>query len=93
MGKKILVVDDNKETVHSLNFALEKNGYDVVYAYDGQEGYLKAAEIQPDLILLDIMMPVMDGYTMDRHLKENPEPADPTSSGEPRLTGVDGSTP
>jgi CheY-like chemotaxis protein len=72
MAKKILVVDDNKETVHSLNFALEKNGYEVVYAYDGQEGYLKAAEITPDLILLDIMMPVMDGYTMNRHLKENP---------------------
>jgi CheY-like chemotaxis protein len=72
MPKKILVVDDNKETVHSLNFALEKNGYEVIYAYDGQEGYLMATETKPDLILLDIMMPVMDGYTMNRHLKENP---------------------
>ncbi|HCV43627.1 MAG TPA: DNA-binding response regulator, partial [Bacteroidetes bacterium] len=59
MGMRILVVDDNKETVHSLNFALEKNGYEVIYAYDGQEGYLMATETKPDLILLDIMMPVM----------------------------------
>ncbi len=73
MPKKILVIDDNKETVMSLNFALEKAGYQVDYAYDGQEGYLKAIEFMPDLIILDIMMPVMDGFTMNRHLKENPQ--------------------
>jgi CheY-like chemotaxis protein len=71
--KKILVIDDNKETVMSLNFALEKAGYQVDYAYDGQEGYLKAIEFMPDLIILDIMLPVMDGFTMNRHLKENPQ--------------------
>jgi DNA-binding response OmpR family regulator len=73
MPKKILVIDDNKETVMSLNFALEKAGYQVDYAYDGQEGYLKAIEFMPDLIILDIMLPVMDGFTMNRHLKENPQ--------------------
>jgi two-component system alkaline phosphatase synthesis response regulator PhoP len=73
MPKKILVIDDNKETVMSLNFALEKAGYQVDYAYDGQEGYLKAIDFKPDLIILDIMMPVMDGFTMNRHLKENPQ--------------------
>jgi two-component system, OmpR family, response regulator VicR len=71
--KKILVIDDNKETVMSLNFALEKAGYQVDYAYDGQEGYTKALDFLPDLIILDIMMPVMDGFTMNRHLKENPQ--------------------
>ena len=73
MAKKILVIDDNKETVMSLNFALEKAGYKVDYAYDGQEGYMKAIEFLPDLIILDVMMPVMDGFTMNRHLKENPQ--------------------
>lgn len=73
MAKKILVIDDNKETVMSLNFALEKAGYQVDYAYDGQEGYLKAIEFMPHLIILDVMMPVMDGFTMNRHLKENPQ--------------------
>lgn len=73
MPKKILVIDDNKETVMSLNFALEKAGYQVGYAYDGQEGYMKALEFLPDLIILDVMMPVMDGFTMNRHLKENPQ--------------------
>lgn len=73
MPKKILVIDDNKETVMSLNFALEKAGYRVDYAYDGQEGYMKAVEFMPDLIILDVMMPVMDGFTMNRHLKENPQ--------------------
>ena len=73
MPKKILVIDDNKETVMSLNFALEKAGYKVDYAYDGQEGYMKAIDFLPDLIILDVMMPVMDGFTMNRHLKENPQ--------------------
>src|SRR5438876_1049009 len=73
MPKKVLLIDDNKETVMSLHFALEKAGYQVDYAYDGQEGYTKAVEVNPDLIILDIMMPVMDGFTMNRHLKENPQ--------------------
>jgi DNA-binding response OmpR family regulator len=76
MPKKILVIDDNKETVMSLNFALEKAGFQVGYAYDGQEGYTKAMEFMPDLIILDVMMPVMDGFTMNRHLKENPQTRD-----------------
>ncbi|MBI4397359.1 MAG: response regulator [Elusimicrobia bacterium] len=73
MPKKILIVDDNRDTVVSLNYALEKTGYEVAYAYDGQEGYIKAVEWQPNLIVLDVMMPVMDGYTMNRHLKDNPQ--------------------
>ena len=73
MPKKILVVDDNRDTVIGLNFALERAGYEVAYAYDGQEGYIMAMEFKPDIIILDVMMPVMDGVTMNRHLKENPE--------------------
>ena len=72
MNKKLLVVDDNKDTVELMQHVLEKAGYEVVAAYNGQEGYQKAQETRPDAILLDIMMPIMDGYTMNQRLKENP---------------------
>ena len=71
MPKKILVVDDNKDTVAMIKTLLEKAGFDVATAPDGQEGYRKAQEVMPDMILLDIMMPIMDGFTMNKLLKEN----------------------
>lgn len=73
MSKKCLVVDDNIETVDIVSFLLKKAGYDVVAAYDGEKGLSAAQTILPDLILLDIMMPVMDGLTMNQHLKEDPK--------------------
>ncbi len=76
MKAKILIIDDNKETVMSVGYALEREGFEVITAYDGQEGYLKAIEHYPDLLILDIMMPVMDGFSMNRHLKENPQTQD-----------------
>ena len=73
MTKKILVVDDNEDTVMLMKRVLEKEGYETVTAYNGLEGYQKAQQTHPDLILLDIMMPIMDGFTMNQHLKGNPE--------------------
>ena len=59
-----------------LKLNLENAGYEVSSAHNGQEGYQKAREFLPDLILLDIMMPVMDGYTMNCYLKEDPNTRD-----------------
>jgi CheY-like chemotaxis protein len=71
MVKKILVVDDREDAVAIVRRMLVKEGYEVTSASNGQEGYLKAQEVLPDAILLDMMMPIMDGYTMNRQLKEN----------------------
>jgi adenylate cyclase len=67
--KKILVVDDEADTVAFTKKRLEKFGYEVVTACDGEEGIKQVTEGKPDLILLDIMMPRMNGLTMLRHLK------------------------
>ena len=62
MDRKILIVDDEKNIVEIIAFNLKKEGYQVIKAADGEEGVKKAMEENPDLILLDIMMPKMDGY-------------------------------
>ncbi|MFH1654327.1 MAG: response regulator [Pseudomonadota bacterium] len=67
--KKILIIDDEKDLVDLLSQRLEAYGYDVVAAYDGEEGLDKARKTHPNLILLDIMMPKMDGYQVCRFLK------------------------
>ncbi|MDD5432123.1 MAG: response regulator [Candidatus Omnitrophica bacterium] len=70
MGKKkILVVDDEPSLVEMLKMRLELNDFNVVTASDGQEGMLKAKSEKPDLILLDILMPNMDGYSFVREIK------------------------
>ena len=71
--KKILVVDDERDLVETLVFRLEALGYAVLTAYNGQEGLDKARTEKPDLILLDVMMPVMDGYQVCRMLKFDEE--------------------
>lgn len=71
--KKILVVDDEKDLVETLVFRLEALGYEALTAYNGQEGLDKARSEKPDLILLDVMMPVMDGYQVCRMLKFDEE--------------------
>ena len=70
-GKKILVVDDEPEFVDMLKIRLEANDYAVVTAANGKEGVEKAAAEKPDLILLDILMPEMDGYSALKELKAN----------------------
>lgn len=67
--KKILIVDDEPEFVNLVRLRLEANGYEVIDAPDGEEGLKKAEEGNPDIILLDIMMPKKDGYTLMRELK------------------------
>jgi two-component system cell cycle response regulator DivK len=72
MKKKILIIEDNEQNLYLATFILEKNGHEIRAARDGNEGLTLAAEAAPDLILLDIQLPGMDGYTVARRLRENP---------------------
>lgn len=67
--KKVLIVDDEQDIVESLKFVLENEGYDCYTAFNGEDGLKTAKEIIPDLIVLDIMMPKMNGYKISRLLK------------------------
>ena len=69
MAKKILIVDDETAMVKMLKMRLEANNYEVITAYDGQEGLEKAKSENPDLIILDLMLPKIDGYKVCRMLK------------------------
>ncbi|BFN37702.1 PleD family two-component system response regulator [Fidelibacter multiformis] len=73
---KILVVDDEENIRKLVNYNLILDGYDVIMAVDGKEGLEKAIQEKPDLILLDIMMPEMDGLEVCSRLKKNPETRD-----------------
>jgi two-component system alkaline phosphatase synthesis response regulator PhoP len=73
MAKKILLVDDDVDFVESTRTVLESKPYQVVVAYEGDEGLRKARVEKPDLILLDIIMPVKDGFTAAEQLKKDPE--------------------
>lgn len=70
MDRKVLVVDDEKNIVDIIKFNLKKEGYEVVTAADGEEAVAKNKEENPDLILLDIMMPKMDGYEACKKIRE-----------------------
>ena len=63
-GKKILLIDDEQDILEILSYNLEKEGYQVFMANNGNEGIAKAKEIIPDLILLDVMMPEKDGICL-----------------------------
>ncbi|MFH1902157.1 MAG: response regulator [Candidatus Omnitrophota bacterium] len=67
--KRILLVDDEIELVEMVKMRLEAGGYEVITAYDGQEALDKAKRVKPDLIILDIMLPKMDGYKVCGLLK------------------------
>ena len=68
-SKKILIVDDEQDIVETLKFMLEAQGYECFCAYDGEAGLTLAKEIIPDLMILDVMMPKMNGYKISRLLK------------------------
>lgn len=67
--KRILLVEDEKDMVYAVTLQLEANGYEVITASDGKEGLDKARTKKPDLIILDLMLPKMDGYKVCRMLK------------------------
>lgn len=69
--KRILLVDDEKDLVETMVFQLEASGYEVVTAYDGTEGLAKAKKEKVDLIILDLMLPKMDGYKVCGLLKKD----------------------
>jgi two-component system alkaline phosphatase synthesis response regulator PhoP len=70
---KILVVDDEIYIVHILDFSLGMEGYEVVTALDGEQALEKLQSDKPDLIVLDIMMPKLDGYEVCKAIKSDPE--------------------
>ena len=72
MAEKILIVDDDLETLRLVGLMLQRQGYEISAASNGEQGLAKAWEEKPDLILLDIMMPGMDGYEVTRQLRGNP---------------------
>ena len=72
MGKKILLVDDDADFVEAIKLILESKSYDVTVANDGEEGLKKVQTEQPNLIILDVMMPEMDGYEVCAKLKSDP---------------------
>ena len=92
-GKKVLVVDDDVKTVELVKLYLLRDGYRVITAYDGQEGLRLAREYRPDLIVLDLMLPGMNGLEICRTLRaESDVPIimlTAMSADDDRLTGLD----
>jgi len=72
MAEKILIIDDDVDTLRLVGLMLQRQGYEISAASNGTQGLAKALEERPDLILLDVMMPDMDGYEVTRRLRKNP---------------------
>jgi pilus assembly protein CpaE len=72
MSEKILIIDDDLDTLRLVGLMLQRQGYQISAATNGQQGLEKAFDEDPDLILLDVMMPDMDGYEVTRRLRQNP---------------------
>ena len=76
MKGTILIIEDNEQTLYLITFILNKHGYEVIQARDGCEGIALAGRVIPALILLDIQLPVLDGYVVARELRSNAALAD-----------------
>jgi DNA-binding response OmpR family regulator len=75
MARRILAVDDEEHVVRLLQIRLQALGFEVVPAYDGEMALERVAESEPELVLLDVMMPKLGGFDVLRQLKANPETA------------------
>ena len=73
MAKKVLIADDEPNIVTALEFLLQRAGYEVLVARDGEEALKIVESVRPDLVLLDIMMPVRSGYEVCKRIRERPE--------------------
>jgi CheY-like chemotaxis protein len=71
--KLVLVVDDDPDLVEAVSMELESNDYRVAKAYDGEQAWEKIREDRPDLIVLDVMMPIKDGYAVCDEIKKDPQ--------------------
>src|SRR6266496_5546340 len=72
MMAKILIIEDNEQNLYLESFILQKNGHEIAQARNGETGIALATQIIPDLILLDIQLPGMDGYAVAEELRKNP---------------------
>jgi len=73
MNEKILVIDDDPNALRFIEYTLEQEGYQVLLAKDGLEGIKKARDEHPSLIVLDVMLPGLDGYALCQQLRQKPE--------------------
>ncbi len=71
MAKRVLIVDDEPNIVTSLEFLMQRSGYEVRIARNGEEALEQVSAFQPDLILLDVMMPLLSGYEVCQKIREN----------------------
>jgi DNA-binding response OmpR family regulator len=72
MAKKVLIVDDETNIVISLEFLMEQAGYELRIAHNGRDALEQVATFEPDLILLDVMMPEINGFDVCRRIREDP---------------------
>jgi two-component system alkaline phosphatase synthesis response regulator PhoP len=75
-ASKILIADDNVQNCELIDAYLADEGYELAVAYDGQQAMKRVEELQPDLVLLDIMMPKLSGYEVCQWMKSNPRTKD-----------------
>ena len=73
MTRKVLIVDDEPNIVVALEYLMRQNGFEVRAARNGDDALVAAAEFRPDLVLLDVMMPVKDGYQVAQKIRDNPD--------------------
>lgn len=73
MARKVLIVDDELNIVTALEFLLQKSGYEVMAAPNGEEALKQVESFAPDLVLLDVMMPRISGYEVCRRMRERPD--------------------
>ena len=71
MKTKTLIIEDNENNMYLISFLLENNGHDVSQAYDGKKGVELAKSLRPDIILLDIQLPQMNGYEVAREIRKD----------------------